>query len=876
MAKKLLFLFGIFFSSIFLVQGQSYEVKLFNARNKLEGTFIYNILQDSVGYLWLSTEKGIYNYNGLEFKNFKNPFRNKSAYATSACLGNKEKELFFGFSNGKLAKYNGIGLDSLIAPKELSRIKSLEKVNGEVYGLDEYEGLFQIKDDKALIIDLKLPKDIYIISLGFIDNKTLVAGTNSGLFVFSKKNNSWSFTFKIFESEGKQIRTIKKSRFSEDFWIGIDGEGLYSFSWKNNSYSFFESIHFNDLFKYPIKAICEDEKKNLWIGTAANGLIKFRLDQKGLISKEGVALTFSKKRELPGDNISSLMEDSEGNIWVGMYGTSLARLTQVKAQFINLYKNYNVGYVSSFLSIKNNYLLIGTDVGLFKGYYGNNKDSLIVEPIALPQNLRINEIAGLTQNETHVFIGTSGNGIYKFNHDLTEIEPFLPELNYTSISSMSLKNGTLWLAVSGKGILKVNLNDNTYQTYDIQSGFIDNDVEKVFVSADNIAWIGSRQSGLSRILPDGNFEFLSKDGKFNSFEVTEINQDKDKNIWVGTADSGVFRIDKNFEVQNFSVQQGLLGNYIKGISFDEENNVWLMHQKGLTRVSKDYSKVNRFSINDGFPLELTYRKSFFLDGIGFFSDFIGNFYLGNDLGFTIIESPVENFKPIQNDVSVVNIKQKLRYVDEYKYRDGSTSKVLDATKKLEFTYEENYLTFDFITISLYNVEKIDYAYKLEGFEEEWSPLGKKNIATYNNLEPGNYKFLVQSFSEGYPLEDKPLTIDFIIKKPFWKTIWFRIAELSLFSLFIVLTFYTSRSGNARTTKLFAFITLFMLFDYFETSTEDYVQGFVGAAPLFQVIFHLIVALLILPVESFIQIRLTKRAKQNAKKPEKDKIEIEKN
>lgn len=63
----------------------------------------------------------------------------------------------------------------------------------------------------------------------------------------------------------------------------------------------------------------------------------------------------------------------------------------------------------------------------------------------------------------------------------------------------------------------------------------------------------------------------------------------------------------------------------------------------------------------------------------------------------------------------------------------------------------------------------------------------------------------------------------------------------------------------------AFITLFMIFDYLETSSEEYVQGFVGAAPLFQVIFHLMVALLILPIESFIQVRLSKRAKENAKK-----------
>lgn len=865
MAKKLIFLFAAFFCYINLLQAQSYEVKLFNARNKLEGTYIYNILQDSVGYLWLSTEKGIYTYNGLDFKNLENPFTDKLAYATTGCLGKENKEIYFGFSNGKLAKYNGIGLDSLKSNQQISRIEKLKNFENEVYGLTQYEGIFKVQNDTVAFLNLKLPNGIYVLTFDFIDQNTMAVGTNNGLFIFTKSNDSWAFTFKVFESEGKSIKIIKKSKFSNEFWLGVEGEGLYSFSWKNNSYSFYESIHFNDLFQYPITSITEDDKKNLWVGTAANGLIKFRLSNNGLISKESVALTFSKKRELPGDNISCLIEDVEGNVWVGMFGTGLARLTQVKAQFINLYKNYNVGYVSSFLSLKDDFLLIGSDAGLFKGYFGNNKDSLIVNPIQLPNGIELKEISGFTQNSDYIYVGTKTSGIYKCNKSFTEVVPFLPELLYSSITSLTINNNYLWVAVSGNGIWKINTNTTEIEKFNIQTGFIDNDVEKIFFDQNEDVWVGSRQSGLSRILKDGSYEFLSKEGLFNSFEVTEINQDENLNIWVGTEDSGVFKIDANFKIENFSKTQGLLSNYIKGISFDQENNIWLMHQKGLTRISNNYEKINRFSINDGFPMELTYRKSFFLDGIGFFSDFTGNFYLGNDLGFTIIESPVENFKPIKNDVTVVNVRKKLRFVDEYKYTDGSFSKKLEDDKVLEFTHEDNYLTFDFITISLYNVDKIDYSYKLDGFEEEWSPLGKKNIATYNNLSPGKYKFLVNSFSEGYPLESKPLEIPFIIRKPFWKTIWFRMAELGIFTLFIFMTFYTSRSGNARITKLLAFITLFMIFDYLETSSEEYVQGFVGAAPLFQVIFHLMVALLILPIESFIQVRLSKRAKENALK-----------
>ena len=102
-----------------------------------------------------------------------------------------------------------------------------------------------------------------------------------------------------------------------------------------------------------------------------------------------------------------------------------------------------------------------------------------------------------------------------------------------------------------------------------------------------------------------------------------------------------------------------------------------------------------------------------------------------------------------------------------------------------FPYNKNHLTFDFIGVSYSNPEWVRFKYKLEGFDKEWSPPTKEHFATYSNIPPGNYRFLLVACNSDGVWNKQPAIFGFEITPPFWKTWWF----YSLCVLMIVLSIY---------------------------------------------------------------------------------------
>jgi two-component sensor histidine kinase len=86
-------------SSVFVATAQDYPLRHFTLDDGLPNNTIYNIYRDSKGYLWLSSEKGVARYNGINFEIF----------TTSNGLADNEVFFFQEDYYGRiwLASYNG-------------------------------------------------------------------------------------------------------------------------------------------------------------------------------------------------------------------------------------------------------------------------------------------------------------------------------------------------------------------------------------------------------------------------------------------------------------------------------------------------------------------------------------------------------------------------------------------------------------------------------------------------------------------------------------------------------------------------------------------------------------------------------------------------
>jgi hypothetical protein len=129
-------------------------------------------------------------------------------------------------------------------------------------------------------------------------------------------------------------------------------------------------------------------------------------------------------------------------------------------------------------------------------------------------------------------------------------------------------------------------------------------------------------------------------------------------------------------------------------------------------------------------------------------------------------------------------------------------------KTLELSHRQNTFSIDFAALNFTASENNQYAYKLEGWDKDWIIAGSENRASYTNVSPANYTFMVKASNNDGVWNPEITTLEVIIHPPFWATWWFRAIAFILI-LTGIRTFYQFRDAwqfsNLRSNKKKNFI-----------------------------------------------------------------------
>ena len=289
----------------------------------------------------------------------------------------------------------------------------------------------------------------------------------------------------------------------------------------------------------------QDKAGNLWFGTTQNGLYKY----------DGKSFSrFLVADGLNSNNISSILEDKDGKIWIGTQ-TGLCLYdgkTFTKIQ-IPLRKNLppnkfrNSKEVFSIMQDKSGKLWFATIDGVYI-YDGKLFTPFIIDEGAMGYMSSNNNAEHILEDKAgNIWFGGRGvKGVYRydgksvFNIKLEELSTFRSDTIRTGHNwawpQLQDKNGNIWFSNWG-GVYR----------YDGKS-FIS------FTESDGLA-IGA----VTRIIEDKNGNLLfggagglcSYDGKsFTCFKNGLINpwiwsilKDKTGNLWVGTRETGLYLYD---------------------------------------------------------------------------------------------------------------------------------------------------------------------------------------------------------------------------------------------------------------------------------------------------------------------------------------------
>ena len=743
---------------------QSYNFRNFNTEDGLTQSYVYSILQDVQGYLWVGTDNGLFRYNGFEFENY--PTGNSLADNFITCSVSDDKWPWFGFSNGRVLYFDGQKLKPAnLTQNDLTSITHLAKSpDNQIWASTYSDGLLKLSRDSSAVKRYQFGERTTIISFDFLNDTELLAGTNTGL-LYCRLTESGEIEKirSVLEIPESKVTCIHKMRNESGFYIATENDGIFQMTTRDNQFKISKIIADTDFEFTGIEDIYEDSQAKLWLCSKGQGLIKTSFTASGKLTLINI---FNKPNGFVTDNVKTVFEDREGNIWSGNFGQGLTLITP---KSFSVYKVENPVYGNNIFSIYVNGQdrWIGTENGLIKM---DQLTSRIVKFYGIGSGLPKDTVTTIYSNDgKNLWIGTGRNGVFRMDTEHEGIVKYPVENGVleNSITIITGKGEQVWIGTK-KGLWNIDSGTNRKNWFSIsQGGLPHNSINCLYIDSTDKLWVSTPGSTLAYIQDEKVFKIpLNSPG--GNLTLGPITEDLNSGIWVGSNGNGVFKIQAD-SIANLTVKEGLLFNFCYSVICDDQNNIWVGHKGGLSRIRTTDFSIKPIRNIDGIT------DSYQFNSNAIIKDQQGKIWFGSDRGMVSYDPSSD---PPQLQPPVLGITSiKINDVE------------IDYTDKIILSPGFYKVRVDFLGISLKEPALVNYQYKLEGYDQ-WSEITKNTFVTYPRLTAGDYTFIVKANNGDGTVTESPLTIRIIIKVPVWGKWWFY--PLNVLLLFILTFGYIKR------------------------------------------------------------------------------------
>lgn len=267
--------------------------------------------------------------------------------------------------------------------------------------------------------------------------------------------------------------------------------------------------------------------------------------------------------------------------------------------------------------------------------------------------------------------------------------------------------------------------------------------------------------------------YISSNSGLSNDNINSILQDKTGDLWIGTY-GGLFHLNhKSKQIKAVKDEDGMPHCVVMGILESSNGNLWLSTLNGLIKYDPKLKRHELFTKNDGLQ-----DNRFNVDAYCKLKN--GNFIFGGANGFNCFhpDSVPTNAFPPKIVLTGFKTNSKTVHLDT----------AINAKKRIQLDYKENVFTISFAALNFQRTNKNQYQYKLEGYDKTWVNAGTHTSASYSNVPPGNYEFVLKgSNNDGvWSIRKTPLTLTIV--PPFWLTNWFKGSVLIILASSFVLFF----------------------------------------------------------------------------------------
>lgn len=713
-------------------------------------TNITSVIQDKVGFLWFSTFSGIEKYDGYNFTTYKNnPDDTNSIDNAFANILYQDKDgyIWIGNKHGfdKFNSSTGIFTHFKTYPAEMETITnnnvlSICEDNEGVLWIGTGDGLYKFfKHTGKILKTILRPESINsnIINAIYKDNEgSLWFGTSSGLDKYDPKSGNfihhWNNSNLYNTSSDYYVNTIFEDK-SGILWLGTRN-GVVAFDPIKMT-----SVRYIQCKAIAVSSICEDEYGTLWFGTSGNGLYAF---DKKTFKYSQYNHSPEERTSISSNVITSVFKERSGTIWITTIDGGINKINRVKQPF----KKYPFDTVKKIVRGNNNKLWIGTAEGWYIFYPENEK----IIPYSFGSDELVEE-----EKSGDLWIGTFSSGVYK-RDPIGRITNFYTspgeEITRRILCMWKEPDGTTWIGTAAGSVYKIDPNQTHLKKIVQNTGT----VKDLYLDEFGIMWIGYYDGGLicydtkNNVVVRKYFPDSQNPNSTKSQTFLEILEDKFGTLWFAT-DEGLGKYTRSTDsLIYYNEKDGLPMDLVWSILEDDHDNIWLSTRKGISKFNSATKNFKNYDESYGLP------ENGLSNIYGCKTD-NGEMYFGYPGGIVRFHPDSIINNPFIPPVVITAVKNL----------DNS----VPIEKEIQLSYDENFLSFEFVALSYLSPERNQYAHKMEGIDTGWVYSGARRFASYPNLEPGEYIFRVKASNNDGVWNEVGTSVAIIISPPWWKTWW---------------------------------------------------------------------------------------------------------
>ena len=806
----------LFFGSILPVQAQGNAFKdpvrfeHLKVEDGLPHATVLGALQDQQGFMWFATADGLSRYDGREFKNFYHERHNENSLSnnnTFALLESSDGLIWVGTDPGGLNIYD---------PKT---------GNFSHYRHDENDP-DSLAHDSVWSLCEDSDGNIWVGTRGGLSRLDRESGLFTNYLPDAEDPRSLAATvvYRIYEDSAGTI------------WIGTNG-GLQRYDAETDDFTTFvhDPDDSTSLTSTNVWSILEDSRGNFWVGTRRAGLNLFDRETGKVVRR--FYHDAEDPKTLSDDNIWNIFEDSQGTLWFLTEFGGLNRYDPVQELFYSYQNNRNdpstlsnndvfwmTEDISGVLWVTSRY------GGVNKLYDGLSQFGLYS---SIPENentLNASEVYSVHADSNNVvWVGTFGGGLNRFDRKTNKMTFFMndPE-DPTSLSNNKVyyihrsSNGVLWLGTYGGGLNRLNERTGEFKVYtnteETPYGLPIKYPTTIEDADSNKLWVGTLGFGLllfnSRTEeiemlyePDADDETSLSEGT-----IYDLAYDQHGHLWVATARGGLEQFDVDTGVFTHHLndpddENSILSNTVHALYYDDTNEmIWAATSGGLSGLNEETGKWTNYTRDNGLPsdtltgiqpglsntlwvsstkgisrinlLDRSVVSYSVADGLQGDQFQIASSHLGPDGEiFFGGSNGVTYFHPAQlnkNAYLPPIVFTEFLLDDEPVAVGGNVlPQPIEQTDEIILNYDQNEFSIRFVALNYQLSAKNQYQYKLDGYDEDWSPPQiSDNPVRYTNLEPGRYTFLVRASNNDGLWNTVEERLEIHILTPWWQTLWF--------------------------------------------------------------------------------------------------------